>query len=279
MMHMRHDDPLSGLAGGGPVTTTPEGKIVPYLPNMPLPAWFQTKTYGSKGFTVADQKLGDKFYQSLAALTGRDVKKLFADRVYAAPQNMIHAIMAALQETQAAPSPDIAALVSYASGGGKYKGLVFSATAQNIDREEFLTADRMYCETCDTPILYSDALLRLKKNNAAAHDYIVSLIGARAAKRKFQQDVSFTQDQQKNVKFLLGEVEGGAKVGAKVYESAKGAAKGAAEGVATAFDVLGFLTRNWLWIVGGTVVIGGYLLYRNRDTAVGRAARTALRLP
>lgn len=278
MMHMRHDDPLSGLAGVGPVTATAEGKIIPYLPNVPLPEWFQVKTYGSKGFTVADQKLGDKFYQALAALTGRDVKKLFADRVYAAPQNMIHAIMAALQETQAAPSPDIAALVSYASGGGVYEG-TFQTTSQNLDREEFLTADRMHCETCDTPIRYSDALLRLKKSNAAAHDYIVSLIGARAAKRKFQQDVSFTQDQQKVIKKELEIVEKTAKTGAKVVESAGTAVKGAAEGVASAFDLAGFLARNWLWIVGGTVVIGGYLLYRNRDTVVGRAARTALRLP
>jgi hypothetical protein len=122
----------------------------------------------------------------------------------------------------------------------------------------------MLAESTDVPIKYSDALLRLKKANPAAHEYIVSLVGAKAAKRQLQMDIQLAQDTQKVLQKELDIVKKTAETAANVVTSA-------AEGAKGAFDAASFVARNWLWITGGVLLVGGYLLYRNRAT-VGRAA-------
>ena len=270
MMHTRQDDALAHMAG---VTTTAEGKLKPDWKSFSLPGWFQTKTYGNKSFTTADKQSGDKFYQTLAALTGKSVTSLFDNRFYPVPNgNWVAAIMSALQQSGATNAIDAAALASYAGGSGRYNG-VFLTTSTGLSEGEYLSADDMYCESCDSPIRYSDALLRLKAKNPAAHDYIVALIGAKAAKRQMQADISLSKDKEKVIKKELEIVQKTAATAANVVKSV-------GEGVGSAFNLAAFLARNWLWIVGGTVVVGGYLLYRNRET-VGRVAQAAItkRLP
>lgn len=260
MMHTRQDDPLAHMSGVG---VTDEGKLKGTWGSS-LPPWFQTKTYKSPGFTTADQAAGDKFYQKLAALTNRSVDTLWKDRIYAVPNgNFVAAIMNALTTAGGVSANDASALASYAGGSGKYKGL-FGTTSTGLSTSDFLSADNMLAESTDVPILYSDALLRLKKINPAAHEYIVSLVGAKAAKRQMQMDIQLAQDTQKVIKKELEIVQ-------KTAETAANVATSAAEGAKGAFDVAAFLARNWLWIASGVVLVGGYLLYRNRAT-VGRAA-------
>lgn len=241
-----------------------------------------------KNLSAADKTKANKFYGLLAQLTGKTVTQLFDNRTNANPGgDFSFAIMNALRNAAGISEQDAEALVNLTTGAALSKGFFGGWSDAPLEPSDYL--DPANLKSTQYNVVIEDALKRLRKTNPGAHEYIVRLIGAKAARRKQQVQVKVSKEQKQMVAGALETgkaaakpvIEGGKKVvvstGKAVGAVAEGAAtaiEGAGQGVKTTLGLGATILQYWPWILGGTVLVAGYIIYRNRGTIAKVASRT-----
>lgn len=239
MMTTSQADKLSHLAG---VRVTDEGKLEPDWSSFSLPDCFQTKETLSGG----EQNAGNAFFATLSQLANRPVSRLWSERNQAIPGGAFtDALSLALIQSNAASKSDAQALASYASGAAYYKGWTGIST-KPLSPGEYLDPESLV-DAIDKSVNIGAALNRLKKQNPLAHKYLVSLIGAKAAKKKVQDQVILAKETAKVVK--------------KELEILSNIAQGVGDTVQTA----SWLVSKLPWIIGIAVVGFGYYAWTKRE--------------
>lgn len=262
MYYQTHDQMMPHTALGG-VKLTPEGKFVPDWKSSKLPDYYDTVPYSK--LSGSDKAKADKFYQTLSKLSGRPVKRLYDERGLRSPGGLFNfALMDALQAVGVAMQ-DSECLANATTGGLLGKDFFGNWKTSTFDADDYEDPEDL--RSIQYNVILADALRRLRKTNLGAHDYIVSLIGAKAALKKTQEQLQTAQERQKMV-------SAGLETGAKVVQTGVNVVKDVAQGAANTLETAGFFVRNWPYILGGTVLVVGYLLYRNRET-VGKVAKAA----
>ena len=212
---------------------------------------------GIKFFQLFDQEIGgiDGGYIRLWRDAVENRKSLRQE--YAQP------LFNALVKSGICNEADAAALQGYTSGGVLRKGLFGNLSPAAVGSSDYLDVSNLYSQS-DKQTNVEQALLRLQKKNPMVHHYIVDLIGNRASKLKSQEAYQLGKEQAKVIKKAGEIVESTAKTAGDVAKAAGETIKTGAEGAATTLRYLPY-------ILGGTLIVVGYLLWRNRET-VGRAA-------
>lgn len=251
-------NPSHDLSG---VKVTEEGFFAPDWKSFSLPDYYQTTEYSK--LSASDKKKSDKFFQDLAKKTGRTVSSLYQDRNKQVPKgDFVLLLTAALRDAAGIDASDASALANLTGGGALAKNFLGNWTEKPLTPDDYTDPEKLRALYSNT--ILSEALRRLKANNPGAHEYIVRLIGAKAANRAAQISVQVGKDQQKVIDKEL-------ELAKKAAEIPLNVAKGALDTASAAGKALSYLP----WILGGTLVLGAYLVYRNRDT-VKQAASKAL---
>jgi len=238
MITTTQSDVLSHLHG---VKVTDEGTLKPDWSSFSLPDYFQTK----ESLSPSDQSAGNTFFGTFSTLANRSVSKLWNERNLAVPGGDFVGALALALSRSGVSQQDASALASYAGGAAYYKG-VFGISSQPLSPSEYLEPDNLVdAVTRSTNI--GAALNRLKAANPLAHKYLVSLIGAKAAKKKVQDQIILAKETQKVIKAEL-------QIASNIVEGVK-------DTVATG----AWLVKNLPWILGITAAIAGYYVFRNRD--------------
>jgi hypothetical protein len=252
MMH-----PFAEMAG---LEVNKDNQIVPTYLTTKIPEPLVTIPFASLSKAERDKR--DKFYQRLAKLVKRPEVKVWEDRKYALPSvAWVSAVMTALQ-----PELDLqeaGALANYAGGAVRYNG-TFGISDAEPGSDDFLDVDNLLSAGTSQLIHISNALGKLKKVNPGAHEYIVSLIAAKAARQKAQVDIQLAQDTKKVIQQEIA-------IAQKALQVPVDLAKGALDTAQTAGKVFKYMP----WVIGGTVVLLAWIVYKNRET-VGSVAKLAL---
>lgn len=253
MMH-----PFAELAG---LEVNKDNQIVPTFWTKQVPAPLATIPFSS---LTKDQKAArDKFYQRLGKLVNRSAVKVWEDRVFALPSvAWVAAVMNALASTGLNPY-EAGGLANYAGGAVRHKGM-FGVSDVKPGSDDFLDVDNLLSAGTDQTIYISGALNKLKQINPGAHDYLVNLVAAKAARRKEQVDIQLAQDTKK---VIQQEID----LAKKAAQVPLDAAKGLMDTAKTA----GTIAKYMPWVIGGTVVLLAWIAYKNRET-VGSVAKLAL---
>ena len=248
----------SGLQG---MKADDEGKIVPGWASFSLPNWYVTKTYPNLAGT--DKTKGDAFYQRLAKGVNRTVDRVWTERGLALPNgNWVNAVGAAL--VPEVGKEDAYALANWAGGAALVKTWKGVSTAV-VGSSDFLDAEALLGAGVQGQVNMAKALGRLKTANLAAHEYVVRVLGAKAACKKMQEDIQYQQDTDKVIHKELEIVKDVVVLPVKVADAALEAAKKAADGAGKAFDGAAWILANLYWIVPSALVAGGYVIWRNRQ--------------
>lgn len=217
--------------------------------------------------SASQKALADQFYQTLAKLTGKTVDYLWKYRHYALPTKgdwtlcLLQALAKYIDINQAG------ALANWAGGSVLIKtwtGMSYVSGTEDID--QFLFVDDLYGAGLDQTVSIKNALLALKKANPGAHEYVINVVAAKAARRATQEAIQKSQDTKKVIDKEL-------EIAKKIVSIPAQVAEGALD---TAVTAAGWV-KYTPWIVGGVLVLGAYLLYRNRET-VGKVAAARLGL-
>jgi phosphohistidine swiveling domain-containing protein len=239
MITTTQSDVLSHLHG---VKVTDEGTLKPDWSSFSLPDYFQTK----ESLSAGEQSAGNTFFGKLSQLANRSVSRLWGERNLAVPGGAFADVLAlALAQAGGVSAQDASALASYAGGAAFYNG-VFGISSQPLSPSEYLEPDKLVdAVTRSTNI--GAALNRLKAANPLAHKYLVALVGAKAAKKKVQDQVILAKETQKVIN--------------KELEIASNIVTGGTDTLAAG----AWLVKNLPWILGITAAIAGYYVFRNRD--------------
>lgn len=245
--------------------------------------WFKTVQF--------DKNTSNKWYQSLAAkLNGPPgntdptktpnitVEFLWKnkDRQLKASTKGISwsfAVMDALEEVLSgvpAARDKAEAVTNWLTGGYQYKNLLGGLTKTEYEQDAFLNAEKCY-GYFNPQIRISDALLQIKEKNPAAHDWVVRAAGAKAAAKAAHEATMY----QKTIDMEKAIVAKPVVAAGKAVEATVDVATGAIEGTAKSLSVLAFIARNWLWFAGGILVVGGVIVYINREKVAKIAAGAA----
>jgi hypothetical protein len=254
-MITQHCDPLSHTSGLGGVKVTEEGVFKPDWSSWSLPAFYAVTEY--KNLSKAEQQKSDKFYQALAKLTGRPVANLYENRNMALPNvEFVLCVAKALADAGGVSSQDAYALANLAGGAARAKDFLGNYTNKPLSESDYLDPESL--KALDSNTILSDALLRLRANNPGAHEYLVKLIGAKAARRAAQVSLNLSQDRQKVI-------NAGAEAVATVAQAGANVAQGAVDTV----GAVGTVGKYLPWVLGGVLVVGGYLFYRKNKGLLG----------
>ena len=254
-MITQHCDPLSHTAGLSGLTVSDEGIIKPDWKSWSLPDYYTVTEY--KNLSKSDKLKSDKFYQTLAKLTGRTVANLYENRNRALPNvEFVLCVAKALADAGDVSAQDAYALANLAGGAARAKDFMGNYTNKPLSDADYL--DPTELKAIDGNVVLADALLRLKVGNPGAHEYIVRLIGAKAAKRATQISLNLAQDRQKVI-----------NAGAKAAETVAQAAANLAQGAVDTVGAVGTAGKYLPWILGGVLVVGGYLYLRQYKRLLG----------
>jgi hypothetical protein len=225
--------------------------------------------------TQEQNDAGNKFFAVLSSLANRPVSRLWGDaskeHLSLSSANQVATLMAALSQAGGVNKADASALANYTGGGVYHKG-VFGVSDKAATAGDYLSPMDLV-DAADKQTNVGQALLRLKKANPIAHNYVVYLAGAKAAKKKAQQEFVLAKDTQKviNTEIQLAKkaAQGAAEATGKIVGAAADVTTGLADTVATGAKVISYLP----WILGGGLILAGYLAYRNRGTIVRVASK------
>lgn len=249
MMRTSQADRLHHLYG---VTTDDQGNLKPDWKSFSLPDCL-SPTLGKLPASKSD--LGNAFFKAYGVLAGKPGLDLYRaateDHKALGSADQVNTLATALTQAGGVSRSDAFALANYAGGGVLHKGLLgISPTAPDssdyLDPSSLVAAD-------DKQTNIEQALLRLKAANPMAHNYLLALVGAKAAKRASQEAFVHGKDTQKVINAELAAVKGAAAL-----------VGDAATAVSEAAGAAGFLLRNWLWIAGAVALVGGYFYLRKR---------------
>ena len=150
-------------------------------------------------------------------------------------------------------------VANYLGGGGVYNGF-FQKTPCWADSSDYLNPDKITTEGTVSPYNVGELLLTLKKNNPAAHSYIVEKAISKA------KHVAGTLDSVYGFTDTAAAKEVG-KATKVIIDAAKNiihAAEDVVEGAGNSLGVAGWIMKNIIWIAPVTIAGVGYLIYRNR---------------
>ena len=250
--------PFQEMAGVG---VSSDGTFKTTYLTKKLPDSLASRDY--KQLTLAEQKKADAFYQELARQTGKSVAYLYNNRNLSFPTNgdWTLALGRAL-ESLGLTNSEAFGIANLAGGGAYVKGLLGKMSQRPLTADDYCDPSDLYAFSTPVSVNLEEALLKLKSANPGAHEYAVRVIGAKAAKRQTQEAIQLAQDTQKVIDAELA-------IAKKVVDIPLNVAEGALD---TA-SALGKAAKYLPWIIGGTVVLVGYLAYRNRGTIATAAKK------
>jgi hypothetical protein len=251
MLTTSQGDVLSHLHG---VKVSDEGVLKPDWSSFWLPDFFQTK----ESLTANEQSAGNAFFSVFSKIANRPISRLWSDRNLAAPTGQfVDSLALALIQAGAASNQDAQALASYAGGAAYAKGY-FGISNQSLSPSEYLDPENLV-DAIDRSVNIGAALNRLKVRNPLAHKYVVSLVGAKAAKKKVQDQIVLAKETQKMIDKELQ------------------IASNIATGIGDTLQTGSWLVSKLPWILGLAAVGIGYYAFRKRG-AIDKAITTRIGL-
>ncbi len=161
-------------------------------------------------------------------------------------------------------------LANWIGGGGIHIG-VFQNTPAYGDSSDFLSPSDMRAEGTQGQYNTGELLAQLKQNNPAAHDYLISKLFAKAKKVKLSIDDGYGLTNNPGLNNALKKIQETAGAGWDLVLSTIDATKAGLKAGGDALSVWAWLASNAIWLVPSVLVVGGYIVYRNRET-VGKIA-------